>query len=483
MLIPIETINLPNTLLSNHIAQNVLDDFSSMPEGGCIILVNEDSSFPPNVYSRGIDNHFQGIQRCKDGKSFISTAGAKNTQEGHLFITSINSYLNRMPPSGKRIKRKVDYETGPIGNNSLVRSTPALDAHIGSYEIETGNYWHAGGFSILDHVAVVPVEYKVRVGNVWTYNSKILFLDIEDLSNPKRNAYQIMRQGKLAGATSIIQLSNGLFICAVWTDSDTLGHRFDFYISQSSDVFSNYRLIGSVAGKEIDIVKKDKPKFQSINFVKEQSGKIFLLAFSNTSPLPSKGENRGYLIEVFTDQMFTANTVVRTGHPTLSFIAKKSFGKAHSYCDFSASAGVHITSDGQLIVYGGHHYRRASKLKFSEFVPKIKNYSSPINHVFDCVIELYEHEMFKGRCLKIYGTSNSTIQDYRIINVAGSHFDNGVSSIRFLLPFGNTYTLYPKPNLVSRGSKKLKIDLVGTGNVVEWPILGEKNGVVSSSSF
>jgi hypothetical protein len=187
-------------------------------------------------------------------------------------------------------------------------------------------------------------------------------------------------------------------------------------------------------------------------------------------------------MEVFTDNMFNPNPAVAIQTPIIQYLHKKYFGNAHTYCDFSASAGAYISSEGTLLVYGGHHYRRAGLLKLSEFVPRVKDYPTKIKNVQDSVIELYENEFFMGRCLKIYGTDHSSIKDFFDINVSGGHFDNSISSIRFLIPEGHTYSLFQLPDYKQRPNRK-PLHLTGTGKVVEWPQLGNDNGVASSSRF
>lgn len=481
MLIPQQDLHLPGVALSNHLATQVIEDFLRMPEGGSIILINEGSNFPDNVYSSGIDNHFQGLQRSKKGMKFLATGGTVKTKEGHLFIKDIVSHTWRIPQQD-RIKRIMDYETGPIGNNSLLDDTPPDDLNIHAYEIEKGPYWHAGGFSMLDRIMVVPLERKDKIPGGTSKNSKILFIDVDKPASPKRNIREITRTGEMAGATSVTQLSNGRFLCAVWTDSDSLGHRFDFYLSQTDDVFSDYDVKGTVKGSSIQVINNDKPLFQNINFIKESSGRLFLIGFSNTDFRPSFGKNYGYLMEVFTDNLFSSNPAIAIQTPIIQYLHKKYFGKAHTYCDFSASTGAHITADGTLLVYGGHHYRRAGLLKLSEFAPRVKDYPTKIKNIQDSVIELYDNEFFMSRCLKIYGTDHSSIKNFFDISVSGGHFDNSISSIRFIIPEGHTYSLFQLPDYQKRPTRKPLL-LTGTGRVVEWPQLGNDNGVASSSKF
>jgi hypothetical protein len=415
--------------------------------------------------------------------NFIATAGAKKTNEGHLFIKEIASHTHRIP-NQDRIKRIKDYQSGPIGNNSLIDPVTQEDINVQAFEIESGqdSYWHAGGFSVLDHVLVVPLERKFKLDGETVYNSKIIFIDTSTLDNPQRAQYEITRTGRAAGASALVQLNNHKYLCAVWTDADSLDDRFDFYLSQSDDVYGPYDFIGSIKGSKIESVKKDKPKFQNINFIQESSGRLFLVGFSNKNPLVSVGDNYGYLMEVFADNLNHKVDAINIEAPALQYLHKKFFGKAHSYCDFSASAGAHVSTEGQVIIYGGHHFRRSGMLKLSEFTPRIKNYDNPIKNIQDGVIELYDHEFFMGRCLKIYGTQHSTIRKYGDINVSGRHFDNGVSAIRFLLPPGVTYNIYYKEDCDNTPNNK-KIQLVGTGRVVEWAKLGDDNGVASSSKY
>ena len=68
MLIPTSPLTLPGSRLSNNVASHVIEDFLRMPEGGSIIRIHEGDNFPSGVYSGGIDNHFQGLQRTNDGE-------------------------------------------------------------------------------------------------------------------------------------------------------------------------------------------------------------------------------------------------------------------------------------------------------------------------------------------------------------------------------------------------------------------------------
>ena len=196
------------------------------------------------------------------------------------------------------------------------------------------------------------------------------------------------------------------------------------------------------------------------------------------NPIHLLGKNRAHLFRIELKDETTQKNDPKLLKPKMTYLGDRAFSNVAKQYNFDAGTGFYITDEKTLAMYAITHYRVGNMIKMAEFYPILR--SKEIKHIDESIIELYEHRDFKGKCLRIYGQKFSTIRDYDKIKVEGKPFRNKVSSVKFIIPKGNTYRLYDDVNL------RLKVkDLEGTGKLEAIPDL-KKEGIgdkISSSEF
>jgi len=448
---------------------NVISAFDNIPLSGDFTpllshktLTDADTYNPYNSNDFRIDagrkRHFQGLARSLDGKYLFVSGGdhTHNPQVAQIFLCKLKGN------STDREELGIEPHNGRITQGTLEEI----------YVVDSGRFWHNGGISLFGNVLILPLEsdgYLPKQKND-TKESLIKFLDTTNPKKPSDLHIDIQRVGTNAGTASMVRLSNGYYLCAVWTDSDPSGQRnLDFYISNSTNLKLGFhskfiRHVHSEAHKGVN------PKYQSIKLILQDDDKLFMIGTENSygwSPLPpGVGRNRARLYEIHYDlknatknafTSFSVTTSIIRGTNTKIF---KGGGKRYN---FNGAAGIYLTPDDSLALYASHHrtYDDGNIIPCTEFYPSFPN--PTINQLSDALIELYEDDTYRGRCLRIRGYHNNTsISDYKRLRVEDDHFNDKVSSIRFQLPIGKKYYLYPDKQYGGT-----PIELEGTGELVE----------------
>ncbi|MEM8906284.1 MAG: hypothetical protein AAGD05_00445 [Bacteroidota bacterium] len=450
--------NLPLAEYANPQAQHVLWDFYNWHPKAHYIAVLDNNAFPQKEYQRITHNHFQGIQRLNDGEHVVLSGGSKHSQCSNLFVVHLGSHERR---------------TAPIGSNLLKNGQPHhTDLLKAIILLDNQRYWHAGGISVCGDILVVPLETET--------DSRIIFLNMRNPTDPIQYQNEIFRPTQKAGATSLMQLPNGHFLCAVWTEDG--GHHFDFYLSDIPHITSTYHHHHfRVDYERIRNRSKKKPRFQGIHFI-QQDSTIYLTGTGNTDKLTpiTKGTDQAHLFEIKLNAQ-TMEAVDPVLHRVdIQQVARREFDSGKNYYDMGAAGGAFVNAAGRLSMYSGHHWRRSGYLRFAEFDPPLLGSATELVDPDKAIIELYSDKQFKGLCLKLFGIDedHTTILDYSKVCVQRLNFENKVSSARIYLPKGYTYVLYEKRNF--RG-KQLR--LKGTGYVQEYADFGEFNDRTTASRF
>jgi hypothetical protein len=426
----------------------------------------------------GVQNHFQGVQRLRQGR-FLAVSGSDwRTPMSHVFI----------------IKMQSRSRVGPWRTNTFASNDPPPDDTIvKTIGIDTV-MWHAGGMDVLGDILAVPVEYAPPGilrglaalplpdhGKV--SRSRVLFFHMKNPAKPALFRCTIERPGDTAGSVALTRLPNRHYLVAVM-----VGVRIDFYLSKTQKFADGFRDTPSTwEGREMRVagdLKREIGGYQAINFINQRDGQLYLAGLHNTSGgAPTFGGDD--IMDLLTVDIPGASTSPKNSHesvavPVITRVASRKFECKHRQCNMDGAAGVYVDR-GKLIVYSTYHWRTGKGVvKFNEFRPPTKPTMNMVTKPEDGWIELFEKTYFSGRFLTITSTKDSSIADYGKIRAQGSGFNDKVSSVKFQLPTGATYRLFKDKDF-----KGKLIDLVGTGKVEEIADFkaGKIERKVSSSRF
>lgn len=432
--------------LSNYSLSDVVRSFQSIHRYGDFIGVHENQLIQNDAYT-GINNHFQGIQRLRDGQRFIISGGNIKDSHAHLFIAKLSNYGLVGQSKNSRIVKAT--KIGPVGSNVLIKEKiPRTDVLEDIICLETGKYWHAGGISLSGDILAVPLE------NRDDNRSVIAFYNLRNIKKIERLRNMILRTSGKCGAVAIAQLTNGNMLCVSWSDDDDKADRFEFYISK--DELGVFKRIGGVNFSQVKGKPKGKSKFQSIQILQQDDDRLFLLATQNTNKLAPKfnGINEALLFEI-----------VLKPKLSLRFIMKRRFANGGDYYNFAAATGAYVNEQKELALYSGHHWRKSGSIRFAEFFQQRPNNIDKIKTLKEARIELYEDKNFKKRRIVIYGKKLAALKKYDWLFVHGIYFDDKISSIKYVLPEGIRYRLYDDSNYNNGNKKKNYLTLVGTGKL------------------
>ena len=431
-----------------------------------------------NLNNNGSENHFQGMQRLANGKFLAISGGDWRTSMSHVFIVRM----------GSRPKR------GPWASNTTAKDKrpPDRDRIVGVVGIDS-EMWHAGGMDVMGNVLAVPVEYPPpaslplrSLANLPLPNhgartrSRIVFLDLSNPASPKRLRSTIERSRTKATAVALTRLPNRYYLAAVLS-----GRGLDFYLTNTRSLSSGFRArpttwlprqVRALEGQE-----RDFGGYQTINFVSQSDGGLYLIGLRNTSPMAPTipGDNNAdlFAIDLPDSDKAPANANDSVPTPTITRVASRQLQCKHRQCNMAAAAGTYIDG-GKLMVYAAYHWRHKGVIRFNEFRGLTRASKRQVRQIKDGWVELFEKKFFDGRFLTLRGSDGFEIVDFGEMRVQGSAFDNKVRSMRFQLPIGVRYRLFRETNF-----RKKIVDLIGTGGVSEIADLREhvENATVSSA--
>ncbi len=445
---------------------------SSVPNAFSLIQVrtNYNSFLELNVFASNeyteMNNHFQGIQRFRDGQHFVISGGSKKDKKANLLICRAVHY-GLVPNSLNTLYGFKRLESA-IGSNVIsLGRTPPQDTVVGIYQLNKGlpGYWHAGGMDTCGDILAVALE------NSKEQKSLIRFYNFADPAEPKIIDGSIDINGNSGGA-ALTRRRDGKFLCASWTDSDNGPDRFDFYVSKNINDLSSWESKVTYDYRILTPEDNRNPKFQSINFVRQKDGRLFLIGTENSNKLAPilNGKDRAYLYEV----THYENT---EGKPRYHLIKvnERDFEGGGSFANFGAAGGVFVNSQDEMAIYSAYHWRSGGTIRLGEYWPALEPNHKKISFKRDMAIELYEHKYFNGKILRLFDEKFSKLKDFNNIRVEGKSFNDRISSIRMVVPEGFKFCLYS-----DRNHKGDIMTFVGNGFFQEWPELGPGNDNFSS---
>ena len=257
----------------------------------------------------GLLNHFQGVQRIPSSDYLIISGSNPRSGTADLFVA-------RMTPG----------EPGEI---------------VRRIEVD-GSMWHAGGLGVMNTILAVPLHQLSPRG------AKIVFFDVTDPVTPRKLPVEIPRPGRKAGAAAVTALPDGRVLVAVLSAFDGLPRRIDFYLSRTpalTDGFASEPATWRVSevqarpGQE-----RTFDYFQSINFIRQSDGRLFLAGFHNnvTTPAILPGRDYADLYEVVFPQGPIDQAMTTVAVPDVIKIASRRLNCEDGYCNLDAAAGLFV---------------------------------------------------------------------------------------------------------------------------------------------
>lgn len=400
--------------------------------------------------------HFQGVQRLRDGRHALVSGGDSLQPAAHLFVIEMGSR----------------YVRGPWGSNLVRSSMPPHEDTVVEIAAIARDHWHAGGFTMLGDVAVVPLELPGA-------KSRTVFVDFADPLKPRPLPIEIIGPSEKAGAASLVNLPGGRFLCLIYRDEKVKKNQptgfLDFYLSRTTDLCDGFaeQPFATVHYAAVEERGDRKPGYQTVQFLTQgdpadpRSWSLFLAGTWNGSSMSPTlpGPDWADLHTVTLDaRMFEADPPADLEPPRLRLVRSRRFTCRDCFGNFDAAAGFHVDESGRLGLYSAFHWRYDDSILLAEFRETVPADAAPITAMQDAWVELYEHTDFAGRRLTIVGNKDENLTDYDRIHVQGATFNDIVSSARWQIPQGRTYRLYADAHYAdARGF----LDLDGTGTVGE----------------
>lgn len=444
---------------SNPVVSNVESKFESISDQASHLKARDGRLFPFLRYTRvnvaGINfgvNHIQGIQRLRNSNYLVISAGDKVIETSHLFVARLGT---------RRLTRY-------WGSNILSKKDPSdVDTIVQIAALDKGA-WHAGGISTMGDILAIPL-YQEEPGR-----TKVVFLNMREPEQPTMFDNTLNRDAfRRSNAVALTKMPNGRYLCAVWREVTSKPHgRLDFHLSTDNDFRNGFHSEASTWSFS-ELPGGGNRTYQNVNFVMPDSVQnnsvdgttvFYMIGTQNDSksaPI-GHGSDLADLFRVeFPNSLFSDH---RSGDKiTLTSLMTRKFHAGNSHANFSAAAGVYVSTDDTLALYAGYHWRDEETFGLAEFPPPEAD-----AHGTGCWVELFEDRNFLGRRLTLRNREEASIPNFGAVSVQGKGFDDKISSLRFFAPVGSTLVLYEEKNFDPNGRK---VEFPGTGATVRVPNL------------
>jgi len=344
---------------------------------------------------------------------------------------------------------------------------PATDKLVFE-EKNLSGFDHAGGAQLSGKILAVPLESSG--------DSKIRFYVVEPSGSPQPLPKMIERKGlsNEAGAVAFTKIAGGLFVVAVGrADSE----KIDFYVSNTVDAkTTSYWYLSTWSKSSVKSKLSGDSRwgaYQSINFVSQCDGKLFLVGTHNDS---KGGLGDDWVDAYLVDNVVTSFLPPNAGEKkivkdvTLTKVAKRhlhcsfSWGGAGDakYCNLDAAGGVYVDPEGELIVYSTTHTDSGPNgtMNMMEFRSVFPNPKCS-ERIGDAFVELYDDSDFSDRGI-IIDNADHQLRDYKNYDKVEG-FEDKASSVRWCMPPGYKMRLWEDKSfkgkvldLKGRGERNLK---------------------------
>jgi hypothetical protein len=319
---------------------------------------------PDPIFAQNSDQHIQGIVRSPalggPPVFYVTRSGDVNDPNnlGGLMVATFGSGN----PYGERLgsnRLRLDHET---------QTTIAPPEDSVTEWIPYPDYEHPGGIQMVGTILAVPLETPLD-GN--DPDGKIIFYDTSDPLQPEQLPYEMIFPSHNAGVVGITRLVDGhFFLLVTWGFNETV----EFYRSNSTSFFDpgfafefhsalDYGELAALGEYWVFGVDKLVNTFQSLQFVNQADGKLFLIGtLNNNAGAPfSNGDDLMWLWEVQGFGEGENATLVgkekevhkwlsSEGEPTPPLVFSR------QEANLQAAAGAYVSPNGELLYYSASYY-------------------------------------------------------------------------------------------------------------------------------
>ena len=451
----------PNIALNNVQVNRVRNLLARLPVRGQFYNIRFNSNqFPKWRFTKSLNNnnvlknHFQAIQRLRDGQYFAITGGDSTQDYAILIIAKMESYLQK----GMDVKNK-------IGSNRTFSRSPQVDKIKKLFHLnkDLPTYWHAGGTGLCGDILAVALE------DTTNNKSRIRFYNLTQPLQVFDYKIDIVRNNVKAGACALGRLKSGHYLCVVWIDDKVSQPYFQFYRSLSTKIEDGFNQTGpilrhnQITGLTNNNVKDNK--YQTIQLIQETNGQWYLICIGNLSNAAPTINDLNYVLSLklnFNKSNFS--------NFKLKYSIHRKLDSHDAHSNFDAGAGIYVSNPNEMSLHSIYHWRDSDKLKLSEYQTIDDRLQLVTQAKKNQFVELYSLPNYKGDCMHLYANEIKSITDYRRLSVGNIKFNDKAQSIRYRLASGNKYELYEHRNY--RGNH---ITLLGNGKIKLIPDLNDPN--------
>ncbi|MFG0260672.1 MAG: hypothetical protein ACF8LK_10010, partial [Phycisphaerales bacterium JB041] len=364
-------------------------------------------------------HHNQGIARGYDKNGVPYMFVSHNNHGGMINVVKLESRQQWQYSQGERlrsnlVRKSVDTDdTPPPIEDRVVYNIRFVGS--GNNFLGSGRplkFEHPAGMQLIDDMLVVACEGAQD----WNppRNTAIALIDVRNPTNPTHR-FTLWGPQSIDGkavqsclCAAVMRDADGKYVIAGMydVDNDDANYLALFKTSvtdlreltqfgNSIDNPGNITLIDTWHSSELGSDSGwwegggSTQSFQSINFVRQEDGRLFLLCGRSTDGLPDSGNEYMYLFEAW----------FANGQFQLDYIDRHELNRkyAHSgqYADFGAAGGVTVTPRGELLVYGAAHYNQgpgnngSNSQRFGEYFYAWLKYDNSAQPS-DAYVALYE---------------------------------------------------------------------------------------------
>ncbi|WP_176272118.1 hypothetical protein [Altererythrobacter lutimaris] len=301
--------------------------------------------------------HLQGIARFEaGGKQFLFVSQSSKRGEGGLLATV------EMGSRGEGRWRS-NRQFFINGRASFYTAPHAADRVVAVKRDESfADYFHPGGLAIHRNILAVGME---GAHNESTHaRGRVDLYRIQSPTSLKL-INSVPNSGQLAAAVAFTRLSSGAYLFAV---PDNSPKNIRFYRSVgTAELDEETRFEHVAVFSEADLRPGDNNYFQNVDFVTDcASGRLYMvLAFQDHDWLGLWQKNRIARYEIRDPD----------GDLNLRHLGRQKVDcsphLAGKVCDFDASFGAYVTSEGKLIYYASEHANTGpgGSVSLAEIVP------------------------------------------------------------------------------------------------------------------
>ena len=324
--------------------RDVREAFQKLDEKGSKLALHTGHLFPGRTFTQalvsrfGLDNHFQGIQRLSDGKTFVVSGADYWHRQGYLFVGQL----------------RTKDTSGELKSNLNGLKIPKGDTFINRINVGTPAHWHAGGIGSLGDIVVVPCEdFKV------TETATVYFYDLSDPERPRMIAPPLARRHTDAGTALLYKQGDGRYVTGFYT-----GGTLDFYTSKTTHIEDGFDDSKWVHFEEKDMTMEPGLARDlggsSVNVVEQCDGQKFLMSFGNDGAQAPIINGRDY-VDLYRFELTSSEAKIHK--------LERKFLNCKGDCNFSAAAGTYVDSKGELAIYSTRFFRNffGGRLVFKEF--------------------------------------------------------------------------------------------------------------------